>query len=80
MSSYKPPYHLTHRMINLIAEIGEQLGQFDVLFKEIIGSTIRHKNRIRTIHASLAIEHNSLSLEQVSAIIEGKHFRKTSRN
>lgn len=33
---------------------------------------MRRENRIRTIHSSLAIEHNSLSLEQVTAILDGK--------
>lgn len=33
---------------------------------------LRRENRIRTIQASLAIEHNTLSVEQVTAVIEGK--------
>ncbi len=72
MSDYKPPFHMTDKMISLIAEISEQVGRITVLQKGTISPHLRRENRIRTIHASLTIEHNSLSLEQVTAIIDGK--------
>lgn len=68
MSDYKPPFHVTDKMIALVAEISEQVGRIIVLQGEIISPRLRRENRIRTIHSSLAIEHNSLSLEQVPAI------------
>ena len=55
-------------MISLIAEISEQIGRITVS----INPHLRRVNRIRTIHSSLAIEHNSLSLQQVTAILDGK--------
>lgn len=73
MSDYKPPFHMTDKMTSLIAEISEQVGRITVLQEGTISPHLRRENRIRTIHASLAIEHNSLSLEQVTAIIDGKH-------
>lgn len=72
MSDYKPPFHMTDKMTFLIAEISEQVGRITVLQEGTISPHLRRENRIRTIHSSLAIEHNSLSLEQVTAILDGK--------
>lgn len=72
MSNYKPPFHMTDKMTSLIAEISEQVGRITVLQEGTISPHLRRENRIRTIHSSLAIEHNSLSLEQVTAILDGK--------
>ena len=72
MSEYKPLFHMTDGMTFLIAEISEQVGRITVLHDETINPRLRRENRIRTIHSSLAIEHNSLSLEQVTAILNGK--------
>ncbi len=74
MSDYKPPFHMTDKMISLIAEISEQVGRITVLQEGTISPHLRRGNRIRTIHSSLAIEHNSLSLEQVTAILDGKRI------
>lgn len=72
MSDYKPPFHMTDKMTFLIAEISEQVGRITILQEKTISPHLRRENRIRTIHSSLAIEHNSLSLEQVTAILDGK--------
>ena len=72
MSDYQPPFHITDKTITLLAEISEQVGRITVLQAGNINPHLRRKNRIRTIHSSLAIEHNSLSLEQVTAILNGK--------
>lgn len=72
MSNYKPPFHMTDKMTSLIVEISEQIGRITVLQEGTISLHLRRGNRIRTIHSSLAIEHNSLSLEQVTAILDGK--------
>lgn len=74
MSDYKPPFHMPDKMISLIAEISEQVGRITVLQEGTISPHLRRENRIRTIHSSLAIEHNSLSLEQVTAILDGKRI------
>lgn len=72
MSDYKPPFHMTDRITSLIAEISEQIGRISVLQEETISPHLHRENRIRTIHSSLAIEHNSLTMEQVTAILDGK--------
>jgi len=74
VSKYQPPFHMTDKITNLIAAISEQLGQIKVLSKGNLTPHLRKENRIRTIHSSLAIEHNSLSIEQVTAIIDGKRI------
>ena len=72
MSGYEPPFHMTDKITFLIADISEQIGRITVLQGGTISPHLRRENRIRTIHSSLAIEHNSLSLEQVTAILDGK--------
>ncbi len=74
MSDYKPPFHITDKMTSLIAEISEQVGRITVLQGGTINPRLRRENRIRTIHSSLAIEHNSLTLSQVTAILDGKRI------
>ncbi|HJC64632.1 MAG TPA: Fic family protein, partial [Candidatus Blautia merdavium] len=74
MSEYKPPFHMTDRITNLVAEISEQIGRITVLSHGNLNPRLRKENRIRTIHSSLAIEHNSLSLEQVTAILNGQRI------
>lgn len=69
---YQPPYTITANILNAVAEISELLGRWSVSNQGELSPQLRRKNRIRTIQASLAIEHNSLSLEQVTAILEGK--------
>ena len=63
---------MTDYITYLVAEISEQVGRITVLQEGTISPHLCRENRIRTIHSSLAIEHNSLSLEQVTAILDGK--------
>jgi len=72
MSRYQPPLTLTARMITLIAEISEQIGQLLAVDDSRQTPQLRRSNRIRTIQASLAIENNTLSVEQVTAVIAGR--------
>ena len=70
--SYQPPYTITPAILNLVAEIGELIGRYTVLAEQNLTPRLRRENRIRTIQASLAIENNTLTLEQVTAVIDGK--------
>ena len=70
--SYEPPFIITARSINLISEISEKLGMLTAYSENPLHVELRRANRIKTIHSSLAIENNSLSIEQITAIIEGK--------
>ncbi len=70
---YKPPFDITSEMLHLISEISEQVGIINMRLGENASSPqLRKKSQIKTIHSSLAIEHNSLSLKQVTDIIDGK--------
>ncbi len=70
--NYQPPYTITPVIVNLVAEIGETIGRYTVLAEQNLTPRLRRENRIRTIQASLAIENNTLTLEQVTAVVEGK--------
>ncbi|MEH8222469.1 Fic family protein [Aeromonas veronii] len=71
MAAYSPPFTLTHAMLNRVADIAELVGQWRFAQSSQV-PMLRRESRIRTIQASLAIEHNTLSVEQVTAVIEGK--------
>lgn len=71
---YKPPYTITDKTVNLISEVTEILTKLTINDKMSNNLRLRRDNRIRTIHASLAIENNSLSLDQVTDIINGKRI------
>ncbi len=72
MSRYQPPLTLTPRMLGLIAEISEQIGRLSAADSGRQTPQLRRGNRIRTIQASLAIENNTLSVEQVTAVLAGQ--------
>jgi Fic family protein len=68
----QPPYQITPQIIELIAQIAESLGQLQANYFDKPAPQLRKSNKIQTIHASLGIEGNTLSLDQVTAIIEEK--------
>jgi Fic family protein len=72
LSQYQPPLTLTPRMLALVAEIGERVGRLSAEQPGGLTPQLRRGNRIRTIQASLAIENNTLSVEQVTAVLDGK--------
>jgi len=69
---YEPPFQISTVALNLVAQISELLGRWSVSADAALAPQLRRDNRIRTIQASLAIENNSLSLEQVTAVLDGK--------
>ncbi|MDR0334449.1 MAG: Fic family protein [Methanomassiliicoccaceae archaeon] len=69
---YVPPFSLTDDMMQLTSEISELLGRIGSLEKLEKLPRLRRAGRIRTIHSSLAIENNTLTLDQVTDIIDGK--------
>ena len=73
MKNKKPPFEITNTMIESVAEIAELMGRLSSTKRLSGNPTLRRSNRIRTIHGSLAIEQNTLSLEQVTAVLNGKH-------
>jgi len=69
----QPPFSVTNRMIGQIAEISELTGRISERKNLSKNPELRRKNRIKTIQGSLEIEQNTLSIEQVTAVINGKH-------
>lgn len=69
---YKPPLTITPKMLSLVVEIGEHLGRWSAGRGNDLSPRLRRGNRIRTIQASLAIENNTLTLDQVTAVLDGK--------
>ncbi len=72
MSSYTPPYTITSKILLLTNEITEMITEVSAIKKEKSAPILRKKNRVRSITGSLQIEGNTLSEEEVTAIIEGK--------
>lgn len=72
MEGYTPPYTITEEMLALTSEIMEDLGRLSAVQELEKLPRLRRVNRIRSIHSSLAIENNTLSLAQVTDVIEGK--------
>jgi len=71
-SSYQPPYTVTPTIVNLVAQISEAVGRLSAQTDADKALRLRRINRIRTIRGSLAIEGNTLSEEQITAILDGK--------
>lgn len=80
MRNKKPPFEITNTMIHEIAEIAELVGKLTSTNQLSANPTLRRTNRIRTIHGSLAIEQNTLSLEQVTAVLNGKQVLAPSKD
>ena len=74
MNDYEPPYDRTPTILRLVAEISECIGRYTAFSEQTLTPQLRRANRIRTIQASLEIEQNTLSLEQVTAVLNGKRI------
>ena len=71
--SYEPPFKISAKSINLISEISANVERVKINLEKSDSIKLRKVNRMKTIRGSLAIEGNSLSEEQVTALIDGKH-------
>lgn len=68
----KPPYNITPYILAKTASISEKLGEIKAACLHRPPTELRKKNRIRTIHSSLVIEGNTLTLDQVTALLDNK--------
>lgn len=68
----KPPFEITEAALSDVMEISELVGKISSTQNLSTSPILRRQNRIRTIYSSLAIEQNTLSLEQVTAVLSGK--------
>ena len=70
--SYTPPYKITDKILSLVADISEKIGRITESTNLDSKPHLRRNNKIKSIHSSLAIEANSLSLDEVRDVINGK--------
>lgn len=72
LSSMKPPYTLTDNILALVASISEKIGEINAFQLYKPATELRKKNRIKTIQSSLEIEGNTLTEEQITALLDNK--------
>jgi Fic family protein len=72
IASMKPPYDITPRILKLISSISEKIGEVNANYLSKQSPQLRKQNRIKTIYSSLQIEGNTLTEEQITALIENK--------
>lgn len=72
MGEYKPPFTITNEILTYVSSISEKIGRISVISNLESKPHLRRNNRIKSIHSSLKIEANSLSLGQVRDVINGK--------
>ncbi len=80
MHNKKPPFEITNEILDAVTEIAELIGHVTATQGLSANPTLRRTNRIRTIYSSLAIEQNTLSLEQVTAVLNGKRVLAPPRD
>lgn len=73
MNHKNPPFEITAQILSDVADIAELIGRISGAGQLSASPELRRANRIKTIHGSLAIEQNTLSIEQVTAVLNGKH-------
>ena len=72
MEDYKPPFTITNKILSYVSSISEKIGRITATSNLETKPHLRKNNRIKSIHSSLKIEANSLSLGQVRDVINGK--------
>lgn len=72
MENHKPPFTITNEILSYVSSISEKLGRITATINMEAKPHLRKNNRIKSIHSSLKIEANSLSLGQVRDVINGK--------
>ena len=72
MGEYKPPFTITNEILAYVSSVSEKVGRISAISNLESKPHLRRNNRIKSIHSSLKIEANSLSLGQVRDVINGK--------
>ena len=68
----RPPYIITTKILSLVASISEKVGEVKTIYLNLPPAELRRENRIKTIQSSLHIEGNTLSIDQVTALLDNK--------
>ena len=72
MERYEPPFEITNRMLNRVSSISEKLGRIETWRTLERQPRLRRNNRIQSVHSSLKIEANSLSLDSVRDVLNNR--------
>jgi Fic family protein len=72
--AYRPPFTVSPTAISKVAEISALIERYIIRMEQEDGLRLRKANRIKTILGSLAIEGNTLSEDQITAILDGKRI------
>jgi len=72
VSRMNPPYEITFSILKLVTSISEKIGEVNANLLNKPSPKLRKQNRIKTIHSSLKIEGNTLTEEQITALVENK--------
>lgn len=76
----KPPYEINSKILEYVSSISEKIGEVNASFLVKTSPSLRKQNQIKTIHASLQIEGNTLTKEQITAILENKRVIGPSKD
>ena len=77
--SYEPPFTITPKILDLVSEISAEVAKLEILEPQIITPILRKDYKIKTITGTLEIEWNTLGIEKVTAIVEGKRVLGSMR-
>jgi Fic family protein len=75
----KPPFQITPAVLSVLSKLERLIGRAEVVGAVDPSPQLRRENQIRTVHASCAIEGNTLSLEQVTDVLDGKRVAGSAR-
>ena len=78
MDNYQPPFKISSEILNLVSQISELLGRISYLGDLSKMPALRRLNRLKSVQSSCAIEQNTLSLDEVTQIIDGKEIKAGS--
>jgi Fic family protein len=76
----KPPYEITSSILNLIASVSEKIGEVNAVHLNKPPTELRKRNRIKTIQSTLEIEGNTLTVEQITDLLESKNVRAPQKD
>lgn len=79
MSNYEPPFTITPKVLDLVSKITESVTKLELFEQKSISPSLRKVNKIKTITGTLEIEGNTLGIEKVTAILEGKRVLGTAK-
>lgn len=68
----KPPYSITSKILSLVVSVSEKLGEIKTAYLNQPSAELRRQNRIKTIQSSLEIEGNTMTVEQITALLNNK--------